>query len=252
MSRDHRRCRSCLRRAALAWLASWSVGAAAEIELPHTLHIGVVTIVSDVDARAEISGIEVRARPPALRVERTRIDLLGGRVTVEPVHIEAGEGETSTAVWIAGLELEAMAALLAIDGLSGEGLFDGQIPAMIGASLDAEITDGIVISRGGGVIRYRPPVPPAALAGHPGGVGLLMEALENFHYDRVAITLAGRLSEAMTVGLQLRGRNPDLYGGHPFELNVNLEGALGTLVRQAFEAYALPDMLAERVGDLFR
>ena len=225
---------------------------AAESFLPNLLRVGPVTIRSDLGATVEISGIQIRNDPMAITIGRIRVDLLGGRITLEPLHLDASGGEAPVTVWINGLRLDVIAELLEIDGLTGEGLFDGQLPMTVDTAFDAKIAEGLLISRGGGVIRYRPPTPPAALQAQPGGVGLLMEALENFHYDRLMVTLNGRLSKAMTVGLQLRGRNPDLYGGHPFELNVNLEGALGTLTRQAFKAYALPGLLSDKVGDLFR
>jgi hypothetical protein len=44
----------------------------------------------------------------------------------------------------------------------------------------------------------------------------------------------------MTVGLQLRGANPELYEGHPIELNVNLEAPILPLALAGRDALELP------------
>ncbi|MEZ5826763.1 MAG: YdbH domain-containing protein [Geminicoccaceae bacterium] len=84
------------------------------------------------------------------------------------------------------------------------------------------------------------------------GMALLLQALENFHFDRLNLTLHGRVDEQMQVSLHLEGRNPDLYGGHAFELNVNLEGALALLAGQAVDTWRVPDLLARKILDVVR
>ena len=70
--------------------------------------------------------------------------------------------------------------------------------------------------------------PPAALEAGGQNVNLLLQALENFRYKDLRLTIDGRTDGEMDVGLHIAGANPDLYDGYPIEFNRNLEGALAT------------------------
>ena len=75
--------------------------------------------------------------------------------------------------------------------------------------------------------------PPAALEAGGENVNLLLQALENFRYEELRLTIDGRTDGEMDVGLHIAGANPDLYDGYPIEFNLNLEGALANVLRQA-------------------
>ena len=53
--------------------------------------------------------------------------------------------------------------------------------------------------------------------------------------------LRGYLDDEMTVELQLRGSNPELYEGHPIELNVTLEAPILPLALAGRDALELPE-----------
>jgi Dicarboxylate transport len=97
------------------------------------------------------------------------------------------------------------------------------------------------------VLRYRSETAPAALQAGGQGVDLLLQALENFHYEALRITLDGRTDAAMDIGLHLGGANPDLYDGHPVEFNLDLEGELGNILRQGVASFQIPDRIRERM-----
>jgi hypothetical protein len=94
---------------------------------------------------------------------------------------------------------------------------------------------------GPGVIRYNPEEPPAGLGDETGSVDLLLEAAENFHYDDLSLTVEGRTGGELSARLRLAGGNPDLYGGYPIALNVNLEGALDRILRRGIAVSRLDE-----------
>ena len=75
----------------------------------------------------------------------------------------------------------------------------------------------------------------------------MLQALENFRYDALKITLDGRTDGATAIGLHLKGANPDLHDGHPVEFNLNLEGNLASLIQTNLENYQIPDRIRERL-----
>ena len=56
----------------------------------------------------------------------------------------------------------------------------------------------------------------------------------------------------MAIGLSLAGANPDLYDGYPVEFNLNLEGALATILQAGIDSYEVPDRIAEQMARFAR
>ncbi|MEM7446136.1 MAG: YdbH domain-containing protein, partial [Pseudomonadota bacterium] len=98
-----------------------------------------------------------------------------------------------------------------------------------------------------GILRYKPTTVPDVLRAGGESVGIMLQALENFHYDALEITLDGDTDGATAIGLHLKGANPDLYDGHPVEFNLNLEGNLANLLRTNLDSYQIPDRIRERI-----
>jgi hypothetical protein len=80
-------------------------------------------------------------------------------------------------------------------------------------------------------------------------MGVLLTALEDFHYDRIELGLDGDLRGDMDVALHLRGSNPNLQGGRPVELNVNVDARLADLVSAGRASYRVPEIVEERLRD---
>jgi hypothetical protein len=144
------------------------------------------------------------------------------------------------------LDLGRLLALSRMEGLSGEGKLDGVLPLRLsqGAVI---IEGGELAATGPGVLRYAAGSAPAALRAGGEGVDLLLQALENFRYEALKITLDGRTDAAMDIDLHLAGANPDLYDGHPVEFNLDLEGELANILRQGVASYQIPERIRERM-----
>jgi hypothetical protein len=184
--------------------------------------------------------------PGQLVVEQLGWQLAQGRIRAAPFTIGSGPMRFATTLTAERLKLDEIFALAQLDGLSGEGTMHGTLPITI-AGAEAVIAQGELVSDGPGWVRYRPKQPPAALEAGGQNVNLLLQALENFRYKDLRLTIDGRTDGEMDVRLHIAGANPDLYDGYPIEFNLNLEGALANVLRQGLAGYQIPERIRERM-----
>jgi hypothetical protein len=182
----------------------------------------------------------------SLAVEQLRWRAAGGIVRAEPFRIGSDAAGFTLTLRAEGLDLAQIFALTRLDGLTGEGTINGVLPIRI-SGREAVVTGGELMATRPGRLRYQPAQPPPAVAAGGESMGLLLEALENFRYEALRITLDGRTDAAMDIGLHLKGANPDLYDGYPIEFNFALEGELANVLRQGLSGYQIPDQIRERM-----
>lgn len=166
----------------------------------------------DMDGASDLGIVDLRAK------------LLDGQLETDALRLVQGELADSLLHWH-GFELERLLAVLDVGGLAGSGVLDASLP-LVREGGGLAVRDGSLSARGPGRIRYRPDIPAS-------NIGL--QALQNFHYQ----SLEGRInyaggSGAYTISLELRGNNPDLYGGHPVHLNLTIGGSMPALFRSLF------------------
>jgi hypothetical protein len=196
--------------------------------------------------------VALELRPDGrLQVDRLDWQLAGGTVSAAPFSFDSRTPDLTMRLRADGLELNRLLALTRLDGISGEGRIDGVLPLRLGPD-GAAIAGGELAAVGPGVLRYRKDAAPAALRAGGAGVELLLQALENFHYDALRITLDGRTDAAMDVGLHLKGANPGLHDGHPIEFNLNLDGDLANVLQSGLAGYRIPERIRERMQGFAR
>ncbi|MGH6901714.1 MAG: intermembrane phospholipid transport protein YdbH family protein, partial [Geminicoccaceae bacterium] len=183
---------------------------------------------------------------PHLAVEQLRWQFAEGRIQAAPFTIGSAGLRFATTLTAERLKLDEIFALTQLDGLSGEGTMHGTLPITV-AGAEATIEGGELVSDRPGWVRYRPGQTPAALEAGGENVNLLLQALENFRYEKLRLTIDGRTDAEMDVGLHIAGANPDLYDGYPIEFNLNLEGALANVLRSGLAGYQIPERIRERM-----
>jgi Dicarboxylate transport len=184
--------------------------------------------------------------PDRIAVEQLRWQFAEGRIQAAPFTIGSADMRFSTTLTAERLKLNEIFALTQLDGLSGEGTMHGTLPITV-ARAEATIEGGELVSDRPGWVRYRPAQAPAALQAGGENVNLLLQALENFRYETLRLTIDGRTDAEMDVGLHISGANPDLYDGYPIEFNLNLEGDLGNILRSGLAGYQIPERIRERM-----
>jgi len=166
-------------------------------------------------------------------VDALGFDLAGGRLTADPFMLDLSRIEDTRVVLRAeGVDLAQMVRLSGIDGLDGTGTLTGRLPLALTAE-GLRIADGVLAAAGTGVLRYIPDELPDFLRGDDLRTRMLRQALENFQYESLSLTLSGDVGAEQRIALSARGANPDFLEGHPVELDLAVQGPLVSVVQSA-------------------
>lgn len=185
---------------------------------------------------------------PRLMIETARLSLAGGAVTVPSVALDLDQPRTDLALAVSNVDLAKLLELAQIEGLAATGNLGGQIPVTVDAD-GLVIRDAVLAATGPGTLRYAPTATPSALLGGGESVGLALQALSNFQYTDLKLTV-NRATGGDTVALmQVKGRNPDFYGGHAVEFNLNISGKLDQILNRGLAGYRIPDTIRDKLGD---
>jgi hypothetical protein len=184
-------------------------------------------------ARAALAG-EGAPAEPVLRIEEAHLTLAGGRIATSGTVFKPLAEHNRLILQIRDLDLSLLLAALDMEGVSGEGKFAGALPFLV-ASDDVAIESGKLEAQGPGVLRMASPETASALAQGGKDTNLLLQALADFHYERLALTFDKPLSGESSLTLNMLGHNPAVLDGHPFQINVtvttNLDKILGIITQ---------------------
>jgi len=180
-----------------------------------------------------------------VHVDRAEWKWVGGTVRTRPFAARRG-GPLAVTLEAEGLDLGRLLDLADVDGLSGEGTLEGSLPLRLeGATILIE--DGELAATGPGTLRYAPAAGTDPLGQAAGGTEVLLDALRNFRYESLVMSIDGVSGGESTVLLKVTGANPDFYGGYPVALNLNLSGALDTILRRGLAGYRVPEAVAREL-----
>ncbi|SOD96724.1 intermembrane phospholipid transport protein YdbH family protein [Caenispirillum bisanense] len=178
-------------------------------------------------AQATLAGGTIRARPTAI-----------------PLSLDAGE----VFLDVEDLRLAPLVDLAGIQGLRARGRLAGTVPLRF-AGGDVIIDNAVLRSTRPERVVYAPDDVPAALSGGGQSVDLVLQALQDFRYDDLSLTVDGRASGQMTVKLHIAGANPEFYDGYPVEFNLSVSGELAKAIQAGLSGYRVPDRIRARMEE---
>jgi len=182
----------------------------------------------------------------ALWLSQATLDFAGGHVSARATTLDSTRAQNRITLDVTGVELARLSALLEMPELEASGALSGQIPVLLEDN-DLAIEGGRLATDAPGVLRYIPEG-GAAVAGGDENMEMVVTALSNFQYQSIVIDLDRALGGASIVGLHIAGANPELYGGYPIELNVNLTGDLDRIVRDSLAGWRIPEDIRKRLS----
>jgi hypothetical protein len=172
--------------------------------------------------------------------------IAGGTVGTYDQQLDLYVPDQNLGVVVRAVDLAELLNLMNVSGLSAEGKVEGVIPLRRTKDI-IRIEHGVLQTSAPGVLRYDPADTPSFLQGQPGeGTAILREALKDFRYQTLSLTIDGLLGGEEQIKVSLNGANPTLYGGVPVALNINLSGALDSIARSSVEAYTNPTKAVHR------
>jgi hypothetical protein len=123
-------------------------------------------------------------------------------------------------VTVSDLDLVRLFELLDIEGVSGTGRINGAIPVSIGP--EGFSIEQSRLAAETGILRIASPAARELLSGGGEQVALLLEALEDFRYEVLELSIDKTAQQDLTAKLSILGANPEVLDGHPFQVNINL------------------------------
>jgi hypothetical protein len=180
-----------------------------------------------------------------IHVERARAGVVGGEIGFADVAMAPAAPLTDVPLEAARLDLEQLFRLINVEGLRGTGKLSGRIPVTLSGE-NLVIRDGRLAAEGEGVIRYRPDEAARALGQGGESVDLMLRALEDFHYQELALSIDKEAGGEATIAMHLLGHNPAVLEGHPFKFNINLSANVDSLLAAVLEGYRTSQQLMRR------
>lgn len=187
----------------------------------------------------------------SLEVQQARARFLEGSLRVAPAVYGLQGGSGRIPVEVEDISLGRLMEVYPAEGLSGSGLLRGRIPLGISS-------DGVQVSKGsvsaidpGGRLQLPADKLQAMLGGNQ-AMDVVVQALQNFHYSVLNSTIDYDEQGKLTLGLRLEGRNPELRGGQPVVLNVNLEEDIPALLTSLQLSGRVNEAVTKRVRELLQ
>jgi hypothetical protein len=226
--------------------------------MPFETAPGQLLSIRKIDTAVPLQNLEMRFhlsskpdRPflPTLTIEKADVDVLGGRVGLEPVVVEPGTSieDLEVALRPRNFDLAELLKLISVDGLTGSGSIGGRIPVSMSGG-GVAIHEGVLSASGDGVIRYQSEQAKKVLAGQGEQMELMLRALENFQYTRLSITINKAPAGEAQLLLRMLGSNPEVLEGHPFQFNINVTGNVDRLIEPVLQIYRGSAGLMGRLG----
>jgi hypothetical protein len=180
-----------------------------------------------------------------LLVEAATLGLAGGTLSLSALSLQRGQ-PLDAALDIRSVDVGAVLTFIGIDGLSGTGALDGRIPLRIDPA-GVTISGGQLNATGPGTVRYNGAGLPAAITEAQGKAGdaltLTREALTDFHYTALRLTLDRSASGDGALLVALKGSNPAVLDNRAFEINIRLEANFDRLAALFLSGYTAADGL---------
>ncbi|WEW99007.1 YdbH domain-containing protein [Pseudomonas nitroreducens] len=190
--------------------------------------------------------------PLAGRVDwqQAELGMFNGRAWLPPGAVDLSARREGLTLKLEGLALEAILAAYPAEGLSGNGVIDGNLPLGLREG-KLVIHGGEVAARQPGVLQFRSEKIRSLGQSNP-AMQLVATAIDDFRYDKLSSRVDYDESGKLLLALSLSGRNPALEQGRPINLNVNLEESVPKLLTSLQLSDRVSDTIRKRVQERLR
>lgn len=171
--------------------------------------------------------------------------ILGGAIEVPQFHYDRNSLDNTLVIILNGLDLESIVTLAEYPGIEIDGRISGYLPLVI-ADDTITMTEGLVGALNpGGTIRYTPSKP--TLQSNP-SFQLVSDALSNYRYKTMDTEIYYDETGDLRMQVRLTGINPEMNGGQPINLNVNITDNIPTLLRSLRASRVITEALEESIS----
>ena len=156
-----------------------------------------------------------------LGLSECHASLLGGEVRMPQGELNVTSGTGYLPLAVTGIDLGALLGLMQDPALNGRGTLDGSLPVRL-RDWQPALEQGWLTARApGGVLAYA--VASDMLAGiEQPALRLALRAVRDLRYERLASRVDYADDGTLTFAVDLLGSNPEIEGGRPIQLNLNV------------------------------
>jgi len=199
--------------------------------------------ITDISLQAEV--ILPKGGKPKLTVADLTMNVLGGKMTGKQVELDFAREQNPFILQVSGVDVEQLLKLEQKQGLFGSGIIDGELPLLL-TSEGLSMQDGKLAARKpGGKLIYSADEGVQSMAKSNAGVQLLVTAMEDFNYKVLEADADYTPDGLLKLKVRLKGSNPELEGGRPVHLNVDVEDNILELLR----SLRLASDISEKIGE---
>ena len=208
-----------------------------QISASGPLTIESVKLAAGLDMTHISADIELE-KSNSLTLRELHSELLEGRLDIARLRFSDNSIEDTT-VELSHISVEKLLAFADIDGLRGTGFLNISLP--LGSDQSGlHIKDGVFAATRPGRLSYSKPGLAASNIG--------LQALEDFHYQKLSGSLNYQSEGAYRIGIRLEGNNPALYAGHAVVFNLTINGSLPELFEALFLTGSFEESVLKQIG----
>lgn len=176
-----------------------------------------------------------------LKWTKAELTLFTGHIWLKAGQIDLAKLPQQLELQINNMQLNDLLQAYPTEGLYGEGILDGTLPIII-TQQGIEVSKGKLDARQAGFIKLNSPQIKTLAVNNP-NMKLVTESLENFQFSLLNSQISYDDGKAI-LGLQIKGRNPDVKNGQPINLNITLQEDIPALMTTL--------QLSDRVSETIR
>jgi len=201
--------------------------------------------------------IEFEMIPDGVKVYSARWPLGDGFFSLDPFEWLYSNEVNRVVMRIENVSIGEFLKDVGDGALTATGNLEGTLPIVL-SGVDVKVENGELLVKEGGRIQYQSKQlnsiseldgtdEKAVAAIRQGNYrDAAFEALKDFEYDELRVTIDGPLDGAMGVFLKFDGKNKDVLGGQPFRFDIGLEGELLNILRSFNSNAQIKSELARR------
>ncbi len=140
-----------------------------------------------------------------LKIVEAEFPWFGGTIGAYGSEMQIAGGKAETTLQIDNVNLAELLKYINVEGLSGDGVIEGVLPIVFEGG-KASINNGILSSKGHGVIRYESNATNAASQSNEQSA-LAFEILRELRFDKLAATIDGPLDGTLDFNVLFEGRS---------------------------------------------
>lgn len=172
--------------------------------------------------------------------------LAEGKITTDPFAFNTKTRNADLLLKADRINLSPLFSYMPLDGLRATGYVSGEIPVSINNG-KLSVKQGYLEAVDAGDLQYDPAETPEFLKQENPYIDMVRDALKDYNYDILSLTVDGSSGENQQVILKASGRNPDFFDGRPVNLNLKVEGELEDLLKFNLGAYTLPERIKQKM-----